>query len=69
MPQSFKAFHVGGGCGLYIHPNIWHEAVVPLAPRATFYDEQGKVHVRVSCNFAEEFGIFLSVLLKPPEFG
>ncbi len=60
IPQSFKAFHVDE-TRLYIHPNIWREAVVPLALGATLYDKQGNVHVRVSCNFAEEFGIFLSI--------
>jgi hypothetical protein len=62
-PEHFIAFHVDGGKGLYIHPNIWHEAVFPLAERASFYDEQGKVHARVSCNIAAEFGVFLSVPL------
>ena len=62
-PEDFVAFYVDGGKGLYIHPNIWHEAVFPLAGRASFYDEQGKVHARVSCNIAAEFGVFLSVPL------
>ena len=62
-PAAFVAFHVDGGKGLYIHPNVWHEAVFPLAERAVFYDEQGKVHARVSCNIAAEFGVFLAVPL------
>ena len=65
-PGDFVAFHVDGGQGLYIHPNVWHEAVFPLAERAVFYDEQGKVHARVSCNIAAEFGVFLSVPLAAP---
>ena len=65
-PDDFVAFYVDGGRGLYIHPNIWHEGVFPLAERARFYDEQGRVHARVSCNVAREFGVFLSVpLIKP----
>ena len=63
-PQKFVAFYVDGGKGLYIHPNVWHEAVFPLAARASFYDEQGKVHARVSCNIAREFGVFLSIPLR-----
>ena len=66
-PEDFVAFYVDGGKGLYIHPNIWHEAVFPLAERASFYDEQGKVHARVSCNIAIEFGVFLSVPLAAPK--
>lgn len=66
-PEDFVAFYVDGGCGLYIHPGVWHEAVVPLTSRATFYDEQGRVHARVSCNFADEFGVFLSVPLRRPK--
>ncbi|APV52293.1 ureidoglycolate hydrolase [Betaproteobacteria bacterium GR16-43] len=64
-PEDFVAFHVDGGKGLYIHPNIWHEAVFPIADRARFYDEQGKVHARISCNFAKEFGVLLGVRLAP----
>ncbi|MCF8258530.1 MAG: ureidoglycolate lyase [Flavobacteriales bacterium] len=61
QPNRFVAFLVEGGNGLYIHPNVWHEAIVPLAPSATFYDEQGAVHARVSVNLPEEFGVFLAV--------
>jgi len=64
-PEDFIAFHVDGGRGLYIHPDIWHEAVFPLAESARFQDVQGKVHARVSCNFAEEFGVLLRVPLAP----
>lgn len=62
-PEDFVAFRVQGGQGLYIHPNIWHEAVFPLADRARFHDEQGKVHARISVNFAREFGVLLGVKL------
>ena len=62
-PEHFVAFYVDNGKGLYIHPNVWHEAVFPLVERAQFHDEQGKVHARISCNFATEFGVFLNVPL------
>ena len=65
-PEDFVAFYAPGDKGLYIHPNIWHEGVFPVAPRARFYDEQGKVHARVSCNIAQEFGVFLNVPLRMP---
>ena len=65
-PEHFVAFYVDGGKGLYIHPNVWHEAVFPLVERAQFHDEQGKVHARISCNFATEFGVFLNVPLRGP---
>jgi ureidoglycolate lyase len=65
-PEDFVAFYVEGGKGLYIHPNVWHEAVFPLAERARFHDEQGKVHARISCNFAREFGVLLGVKLSQP---
>jgi ureidoglycolate lyase len=65
-PEDFVAFYVDGGRGLYIHPNVWHEAVFPLAERARFHDEQGKVHARISCNFAQEFGVLLEVPLRAP---
>jgi ureidoglycolate lyase len=63
-PEHFVAFFVEGGKGLYIHPNVWHEAVFPLADRASFHDEQGKVHARISCHIAQEFGVFLNIPLR-----
>jgi hypothetical protein len=65
-PHDFVAFHVPAGCGLYIHPGVWHEAVFPLTEKARFLDRQGKVHARISCNFPEEFGVFLSIPLRSP---
>jgi hypothetical protein len=64
-PVDFVAFHVPAGYGLYIHPNVWHEAVIPFTDRASFHDEQGKVHARISCNLAKEFGVLLDVRLEP----
>jgi ureidoglycolate lyase len=65
-PQSFTAFFCDGSCGLYIHPNIWHGAVVPLADTAELIDRQGRVHARVSVDFAKEFGCYLAVPLHQP---
>ena len=64
--DDFVAFYCDGRQGLYIDPGVWHEAVVPLAGRAAFDDRQGRVHARVSCNFVEEFGAYLSVPLRKP---
>lgn len=64
--DDFVAFYCDGRQGLYIDPGVWHEAVVPLAGRAAFDDKQGRVHARVSCNFVEEFGAYLSVPLRKP---
>ena len=65
-PEDFVAFYVDGGRGLYIHPNVWHEAVFPIAERARFHDAQGKVHARISCDFVEEFGALLALPLRAP---
>ena len=62
-PESFKAFHFSGGQGLYIHPNVWHETIIPLVDRMRFFDRQGKVHARISVHFGREFGVYLSVPL------
>ncbi|KIW88705.1 uncharacterized protein Z519_10751 [Cladophialophora bantiana CBS 173.52] len=63
-PEKFVAFRCDGGKGLYIHPNIWHGAVVPVEDHARFIDRQGRVHARVSVDFAKEFGGYLSVPLR-----
>ena len=62
-PEQFVSFYFDGSCGLYINPDIWHEGVFPLAERGRFFDKQGKVHARVSCDLANEFGILLNVPL------
>jgi ureidoglycolate lyase len=65
-PEDFTAFYFDGSFGVCIHPGIWHEAIVPLNDEAGFYDKQGRVHGRVSCDFTREFGCFLGVPLVKP---
>lgn len=65
-PRDFVTFYVDGGHGLYLNPNVWHEAVFPLVTPSRFHDEQGKVHARVSLDFAREFGVFLCMPLTAP---
>jgi len=62
-PDKVIAFWCDGSQGLYIHPNIWHEGVFPTCSKQSFGDKQGKVHARVSCNVAQEFGVFLDIPL------
>ncbi|MCB2101312.1 MAG: ureidoglycolate lyase [Rhodobacterales bacterium] len=62
-PEKFVAFHCDGSKGLYIHPNVWHEVIIPLRPVGRFFDRQGRIHGRVSVNFPKEFGVFLEVPL------
>lgn len=66
-PNKFVNFYFDGSHGLYIHPNVWHEGIFPLATRARFMDIQGSVHARVSVNFAKEFGVFMDVTLVKPQ--
>ena len=65
-PDRFVTFFCDGRCGLYLHPNVWHGAVVPLDDEAQFLDRQGRVHARVSVNFVEEFGCYLGAPLRRP---
>jgi hypothetical protein len=58
-PERFVCFRIDAGLGLYIHPNIWHEGVFSLSGTQRFFDRQGKVHARVSVDFAREFGCLL----------
>lgn len=62
-PKDWVAFYFDGSAGLCIDAGIWHEAIVPLTPRARFYDKQGAVHARVSADFAREFDCLLSIPL------
>ncbi|UCH74882.1 MAG: ureidoglycolate lyase [Rhodospirillales bacterium] len=63
-PDKVVAFWCDGARGLYIHPDIWHEGVFPVADRQRFLDRQGRVHARISCDFGAEFGVYLSVPLR-----
>jgi ureidoglycolate lyase len=63
-PDQFVTFWCDGSRGLYLHPNVWHGAVVPLDDEAEFLDRQGRVHARVSVNFVTEFGCYLAAPLR-----
>jgi ureidoglycolate lyase len=65
-PEKFVSFWCDGRSGLYLHPNVWHGAVVPLDDEARFLDRQGRVHARVSVNFVSEFGCYLGAPLHAP---
>ncbi|HEX4388549.1 MAG TPA: ureidoglycolate lyase [Steroidobacteraceae bacterium] len=65
-PERFVTFWCDGRRGLYLHPNVWHGAIVPHADDAEFLDRQGRVHARVSVNFVEEFGCYLGASLRRP---
>jgi ureidoglycolate lyase len=68
-PEKFTTFWCGGGRGLYLHPNVWHGAVVPLDDEAEFLDRQGRVHARVSVDFVKEFGCYLAAPMRQPREG
>ena len=65
-PEKFITFWCDGRSALYLHPNVWHGAVVPLDDEAEFLDRQGRVHARVSVNFVTEFGCYLGAPLRRP---
>ena len=65
-PDRFLSFYCDGTRGLYIHPNVWHGAFVPLDDHAEFLDRQGRVHARVSVDFPKEFGCYLASPLREP---
>jgi ureidoglycolate lyase len=65
-PDKFVTFWCDGTRGLYIHPNVWHGAFVPLADHAEFLDRQSRVHARVSVDFPAEFGCYLAAPLRRP---
>ena len=65
-PGKFVSFWCDGRSALYLHPNVWHGALVPLDDEAEFLDRQGRVHARVSVNFVTEFGCYLAAPLRRP---
>jgi ureidoglycolate lyase len=65
-PDRFVTFWCDGDRGLYLHPNVWHGAIVPLEDEAEFLDRQGRVHARVSVDFVKEFSCYLAAPLRRP---
>jgi ureidoglycolate lyase len=65
-PEHFRTFWSDGSFGIYIHPGIWHEGVFPVGAAGRFFDKQGKVHARISVDFAREFGVLLAAPLRAP---
>ena len=63
-PRKFVSFWCESSSALYLHPNVWHGAIVPLDDEAEFLDRQGRVHARISVNFVTEFGCYLGVRLR-----
>ncbi|GAB4355687.1 MAG: hypothetical protein Kow00114_06200 [Kiloniellaceae bacterium] len=63
-PDKVVAFWCDGTRGLYIHPNVWHEGIFPVEDAQRFRDRQGRVHARVSCDFGQEFGVYLACPLR-----
>jgi ureidoglycolate lyase len=63
-PDHFKAYWFDGSKGLYIHPGVWHEGVFLADDEGRFFDKQGKVHARISCDFTKEFNSLLQVPLR-----
>src|SRR3984885_14002222 len=68
-PGKLLSYFCDGSRGLYLHPNVWHGAVVPLADHAEFLDRQGRVHARVSVDFVKEFGCYLAAPMRQPREG
>ncbi|QDV27806.1 ureidoglycolate lyase [Aureliella helgolandensis] len=54
-PSDFTCFRLRGDQGCCIHPNVWHEGVFAQSGQQRFFDRQGRVHARVSVDFAREF--------------
>jgi len=63
-PDQFVAFRSDGSFGIYIHPSIWHEGAFAVGEAGRFFDRQGRVHARISVDFAREFGVLLDVPLR-----
>ena len=64
VPEDFVCFHFNGNEGLYIHPNVWHDGVLPYLGQHCFFDRQSAVHGRIPINFTREFNYLLEVPLE-----
>jgi ureidoglycolate lyase len=64
-PAAMRAFAIPAGRGVYFGPGTWHNGVYIHRKHspARFLTRQGRVHGRVSCSWASEFGSLLRVPL------
>lgn len=63
-PENFTAFYVSGGRGVYLHPSIWCNGIIPLTERASFYHQINGTTVYSSKNFSKELNSLLTVPLQ-----
>lgn len=63
-PDQFVAFRSDGTQGIYVRPGVWHDGALPTSRHGSWLTRQGRVHARVSCDFAREFGCLLEVPLS-----
>ena len=52
-----------GSFAICVLPGVWHDGVYPMDGDGRFWTRQGRVHVRVSCDVAAEFGCLLRIPL------
>jgi len=55
-----------GSFGVCLRPGVWHDGVYPIGGDGNFLTRQGRVHARVSCDLAAEYGRLLEVPLRCP---
>ena len=48
-----------GTVGVCLWPGVWHDGVYPASGDGAYLTRQGRVHARISCDLAEEFGCLL----------
>jgi ureidoglycolate hydrolase len=52
-----------GDLGVCLRPGVWHDGVYPASGDGDFLTRQGRVHARISCDVAVEFGCLLRIPL------
>ena len=57
------AIRSDGSVGVCLLPGVWHDGVYPASGDGEYLTRQGRVHARVSCDVAAEFGVLLRIPL------
>ena len=60
---AFLASPHFGSLGINLGLRTWHEGPFPTAESGRYFDKQGRVHGRVSCDLRSELGLMLNVPL------
>ncbi|ELR70509.1 hypothetical protein C900_03668 [Fulvivirga imtechensis AK7] len=63
-PEDFTAFYITGGMGVYLHPSVWCNGIIPLTERASFYHQINGTTTNMGFNFSKKLNTLFVIPLQ-----